>query len=61
MPPTAVIAYQVLPDTDRVHVAVHASPITVPVVVTTVPVGMLMIDVPDVEGVWRSRAVQAAA
>jgi hypothetical protein len=51
VPPTAVIAYQVLPDTDEVHVAVHASPITVPVVVTTVPVGMLMIDVPDVEGV----------
>jgi hypothetical protein len=42
-------------------VADHASPDTVPAVVTTVPAGMLMIDGADVEADDRSRTVQWAA
>jgi hypothetical protein len=61
VPLTAVIAYQVVPETDVTHVVDHDPPDTVAVVVTTVPVGMLTSDVADVEGDDRSRTVQLAA
>jgi hypothetical protein len=61
VPPTVVIAYQVLPETTATHVADHDPPDTVPVVVTMVPAGMLTIDAADVAGDALSRAVQFAA
>jgi hypothetical protein len=61
VPSTAVIAYQVLPETTIPHVADQDPPDTVPVMVTIVPVGTLTSDVADVEGDARSRTVQLAA
>ena len=61
MPFTAVIAYQSLPETAVPQVADQAPPGTVPVAVTTVPVGMLTSDVADVEGDERRWTVQLVA
>ncbi len=61
MPSTAVISYQVLPETGVTQVSDQDSPGTVPVVVTIVPVGMVTSVAADVEGAIRRRAPQAAA
>ena len=61
MPSTALIAYQVLPETAVPQVADQEPPATLPVVVTIVPAGMLTSEVADVAGADRSRAVQVAA
>jgi hypothetical protein len=60
VPLTAAIANQVLPETDVPQVADHDPPVTVPVVVTMVPVGMLVIEEADVAGEARSKAVHIA-
>ena len=61
MPSTALIAYQVLPETAVRQVADQDPPATLPVAVTIVPAGMLTSDVADVAGAARSRTVQLAA
>ena len=61
VPFTAVIAYQSLPETAVPQVADQEPPVTVPVAVTTVPVGMLTSEVADVEGNDRRRTVQLVA
>ncbi|MGO9180304.1 MAG: hypothetical protein ACLQHS_13760 [Candidatus Limnocylindrales bacterium] len=55
-----MISYQVLPETDAPQVADHDPPVTVPVVVTTVPVGIVTSDAEDVDGEARSRTAQLA-
>ncbi|MGO9207550.1 MAG: hypothetical protein ACLQBX_15445, partial [Candidatus Limnocylindrales bacterium] len=60
VPLTAMISYQVLPETDAPQVADHDPPVTVPVVVTTVPVGIVTSDAEDVDGEARSRTAQLA-
>jgi hypothetical protein len=61
VPLTAAIANQVLPETDVPQVADHDPPVTVPVVVTMVPVGIVASDAADVAGDALSMAEQLAA
>jgi hypothetical protein len=60
VPLTAATTYQVLPETDAPQVDDHDPPVTVPVVVTTVPVDMATIEEADVAGEARSKAVHIA-
>jgi hypothetical protein len=61
VPSTAVIAYQVLPETAVTQVVDHDSPGTVAATVTMVPVGMVASVVADVEDDSRRRVEQLAA
>ncbi len=62
VPSTAVIAYQVLPETAVTQVVDHDSPGTVAATVTMVPVGMVtsVVADADVEGDARRRVEQLA-